>query len=42
MKKDIKDITRIYNSVAEFSAALLGPFNESLFGNWWQRASVTG
>ena len=42
MRKNIKDITRIYNSVAEFSAALAGPFNESLFGNSWQRASVTG
>ena len=42
MKRNIKDITRIYNSVAEFSAALAGPFNESLFGNSWQRASVTG
>ena len=42
MRKNIKDITRIYSSVAEFSAALAGPFNESLFGDSWQRASVTG
>ena len=42
MKRNIKDITRIYNSVAEFSAALSGPYNNTLFGNSWQRASVTG
>lgn len=41
MRKDIKDITRIYNSVAEFSAALSGPYNE-VFANPYERASDSG
>ena len=31
MKKTVKEITRIYNSVAEFSAALSGPYNTKIF-----------
>ena len=41
MKTRLKEITRIYNSVAEFSAALSGPYNE-VFANPYERASDRG
>lgn len=41
MRNKIKDITRIYNSVAEFSAALSGPYNK-VFANPYERASDRG
>ena len=41
MTQRVKEITRIYNSVAEFSAALSGPYNE-VFANPYERASDRG